>query len=162
MKYTENNVVKIPTPRVKEKPLIERKVLATQLILVYKNFNDRRALEKLKDQDCIEFVLSLDRIVSNEKIAKTKNWVSENWMFNLWDKPTHLGEGLPVGRMKCGATAIIIEKENDDYKIFSPYDESIGWINKKQISFTFYQNPKTQKPCDQITKQAYLLYTSKF
>ena len=119
-----------------------------KLILVYKNFKDRRTLEKLKDQDCIEFVLSLDRIVSNEKIAKTKNWVSENWMFNLWDKPTHLGEGLPVGRMKCGATAIIIEKENDDYKILSPYDESIGWINKKQISFTFYQNPKTQKPCD--------------
>ena len=119
-----------------------------KLILVYKNLKDRRALEKLKDQDCIEFVLSLDRIVSNEKIAKTKNWVSENWMFNLWDKPAHLGEGLPVGRMKCGATAIIIEKENDDYKILSPYDESIGWINKKQISFTFYQNPKTQKPCD--------------
>jgi hypothetical protein len=119
-----------------------------KLILVYKNFKDRRTLEKLKDQDCIEFALSLDRIVSNEKKAKTKNWVSENWMFNLWDKPTHLGEGLPVGRMKCGATAIIIEKENDDYKILSPYDESIGWINKKQISFTFYQNPKTQKPCN--------------
>ena len=119
-----------------------------KLILVYKNFKDKRTLEKLKDQDCIEFALSLDRIVSNEKKAKTKNWVSENWMFNIWDKPTHLGEGLPVGRMKCGATAIIIEKENDDYKILSPYDESIGWINKKQISFTFYQNPKTQKPCD--------------
>ena len=119
-----------------------------KLILVYKNFKDRRTLEKLKDQDCIEFVLSLDRIVSNERIAKTKNWVSENWMFNLWDKPTHLGQGLPVGRMKCGATAIIIDKENDDYKILSPYDESIGWINKKQVSFTFYQNPKTQKPCD--------------
>ena len=119
-----------------------------KLILVYKNFKDKRTLEKLKDQDCIEFALSLDRIVSNEKKAKTKNWVSENWMFNLWDKPTHLGEGLPVGRMKCGATAIIIDKENDDYKILSPYDESIGWINKKQISFTFYQNPKTQKPCD--------------
>ena len=119
-----------------------------KLILVYKNFKDRRTLEKLKDQDCIEFVLSLDRIVSNEKTAKVKNWVSENWMFNLWDKPTHLGKGLPVGRMKCGATAIIIDKEGDDYKILSPYDESIGWINKKQISFTFYQNPKTQKPCD--------------
>ena len=119
-----------------------------KLILVYKNFKDKQALEKLKDQDCIEFILSLDRIVSNGKIAKTNNWVSENWMFNLWDKPTHLGEGLPVGRMKCGATAIIIDKEIDDYKILSPYDESIGWMNKKQISFTFYQNPKTQKPCD--------------
>ena len=119
-----------------------------KLILVYKNSKDRQALEKLKDQDCIEFILSLDRIVSNGNIAKTNNWVSENWMFNLWDKPTHLGVGLPVGRMKCGATAVIIDKENDDYKIYSPYDGSIGWINKKQISFTFYQNPKTQKPCD--------------
>ena len=118
-----------------------------KLILVYKNFKDQRTLDNLKDQDCIEFVLSLDKIVSIEKTGKTRNWVSENWMFNLWDKPTHLGKGLPAGRMKCGATAIIIDKEGDDYKILSPYDESIGWINKKQISFTFYQNPKTQKPC---------------
>ena len=62
-----------------------------KLILVYKNFKDRRTIEKLYDQDCIEFVLFLDRVVSNEKTAKTKNWVSENWMFNLWDKPSHLG-----------------------------------------------------------------------
>ena len=42
----------------------------------------------------------------------------------------------------------VIDKEGDDYKICSPYDDSIGWINKKQVSFTFYQNPKTQKPCN--------------
>jgi len=41
----------------------------------------------------------------------------------------------------------VIDKEGDDYKICSPYDDSIGWINKKQVSFTFYQNPKTQRPC---------------
>ena len=42
----------------------------------------------------------------------------------------------------------VIDKEGDDYKICSPFDESIGWINKKQVSFTFYQNPQTQKPCN--------------
>ena len=72
-------------------------------------------------------------------------------MFNLWEKPSHFGKGLPVGRMRCGATAIIIDKKyGDDYKILSPYDESIGWINKKQISFfTLNQSTqKTQKPCN--------------
>ena len=123
-------------------PIFEKIVFATN------KFIDKRVLRNLKEQDWAEFLLSLDKKVAFDKTEIPKGWVTENWMFNLWEKPSHLGKGLPVGRMKCGATAIIIDKENDDYKILSPYDESIGWINKKQISFTFYQNPKTQKPCD--------------
>tara|TARA_Y100000768_G_scaffold26613_1_gene17938 strand:+ start:645 stop:1097 length:453 start_codon:yes stop_codon:yes gene_type:complete len=119
-----------------------------KIVFSYSQFIDKRVLGNLKEQDCVEFLLSLDKKIAIEKTGKTNSWVSENWMFNLWDKPTHLGKGLPVGRMKCGATAIIIEKEGDDYKICSPYDESIGWINKKQVSFTFYQNPKTEVPCN--------------
>ena len=123
-------------------PIFEKIVFATN------KFIDKRVLRNLKEQDCAEFLLSRDKKVAFNKTEIQKGWVTENWMFNLWEKPSHLGKGLPVGRMKCGATAIIIDKENDDYKILSPYDESIVWINKKQISFTFYQNPKTQKPCD--------------
>ena len=123
-------------------PIFEKIVFGTN------KFIDKRVLRNLKEQDCAEFLLSLDKKVASDKTEISKGWVTENWMFNLWEKPSHLGKGLPVGRMKCGATAVIIDKENDDYKILSPYDESIGWINKKQVSFTFYQNPKTQKPCD--------------
>ena len=123
-------------------PIFEKMVFATS------KFIDKRVLRNLKKQDCAEFLLSRDKKLAFNKTEIPKGWVTKNWMFNLWEKPSHLGKGLPVGRMKCGATAIIIDKENDDYKILSPYDESIGWINKKQISFTFYQNPKTQKPCD--------------
>ena len=118
------------------------------MVFATSKFIDKRVLRNLKEQDCAEFLLSLDKKVAFDKTDIPKGWVTENWMFNLWEKPSHLGKGLPVGRMKCGATAIIIDKKGDDYKILSPYDESIGWINKKQISFTFYQNPKTQKPCD--------------
>ena len=123
-------------------PIFEKIVFTTN------KFKDKRVLRNLKEQDCAEFLLSLDKKVAFDKTEIPKGLVTENWMFNLWEKPSHLGNGLPVGRMKCGATAIIIDKENDDYKILSPYDESIGWINKKQVSFTFYQNPKTRKPCD--------------
>ena len=118
------------------------------MVFATSKFIDKRVLRNLKKQDCAEFLLSLDKKIAFDKTEISKGWVTENWMFNLWEKPSHLGKGLPIGRMKCGATAIIIDKENDDYKILSPYDESIGWINKKQISFTFYQNPKTQKPCN--------------
>ena len=123
-------------------PIFEKMVFATS------KFIDKRVLINLKKQDCAEFLLSRDKKLAFNKTEIPKGWVTKNWMFNLWEKPSHLGKGLPVGRMKCGATAIIIDKKGDDYKILSPYDESIGWINKKQISFTFYQNPKTQKPCD--------------
>ena len=140
--------------------LIKKKALMIKINVILNNiiwrkylanpskFIDKRVLRNLKEQDCAEFLLSLDKKVAFDKTEIPKGWVTENWMFNLWEKPSHLGKGLPVGRMKCGATAIIIDKKGDDYKILSPYDKSIGWINKKQISFTFYQNPKTQKPCD--------------
>ena len=123
-------------------PIFEKMVFATS------KFIDKRVLINLKKQDCAEFLLSRDKKLAFNKTEIPKGWVTKNWMFNLWEKPSHLGRGLPIGRMKCGATAIIIDKKGDDYKILSPYDESIGWINKKQISFTFYQNPKTQKPCN--------------
>ena len=127
----------------------EEKVANKQkIVFATSKFIDKRVLRNLKEQDCAEFLLSLDKKVASDKTEISKGWVTENWMFNLWEKPSHLGKGLPVGRMRCGATAIIIDKKGDDYKILSPYDESIGWINKKQISFTFYQNPKTQKPCN--------------
>ncbi len=34
-----------------------------KLILVYKNFKDRRILEKLKDKDCIEFVSDIIDVI---------------------------------------------------------------------------------------------------
>jgi len=123
-------------------PIFEKVVFATN------KFIDKKVLKDLKKQDCAEFLLSLDKKVAFDKTEISKGWVTENWMFNLWEKPYHLGKGSAVGRMRCGTTAVIIDKKGDDYKICSPYDESIGWINKKQVSFTFYQNPKTQRPCN--------------
>ena len=122
-------------------PIYER------IVFVTSKFMDERVLRNLKEQDCAGFLLSIDKNVAFDKTEISKGWVTGNWMFNLWEKPYHLGKGSAVGRMRCGTTAVIIDKEGDDYKICSPYDESIGWINKKQVSFIFYQNPKTQRPC---------------
>ena len=118
-----------------------------KIVFVTSKYIDKRVLRNLKEQDCAEFLLSLDQKAALDKTEISESWVTENCMFNLWEKPYHLGKGSAVGRMRCGTTAVIIEKEGDDYKICSPYDESIGWINSKQVSFTFYQNPKTQRPC---------------
>ena len=122
-------------------PFLERMIQAVE------NFNDKRKFRKLVNQHCAEFILALDKTNEIKDYDKSRSWASENLMFNIWEKPSHLGKGLPVGRMKCGSTAMIINRDGSDYKILSPYDGSIGWINEEKVLFTILQNPKTEQPC---------------
>ena len=61
-------------------PIFEKIVFATS------KFIDKRVLRNLKEQDCAEFLLSLDKKEALDKTEISKGWVTENWLFNLWDK----------------------------------------------------------------------------
>lgn len=74
-------------------------------------------------------------------------WVLNNVKINLWEKPTHKGKGRIVGKMLPGSRAVIIESSADDFKVKSPLDKSVGWVNKIQVKTTLYQDTETRKPC---------------
>ena len=73
-----------------------------------------------------------------------------NYLVNLWEKPTHQGKGRKVGEMRCGSRAIILAKDGSDYKVQSPLDKSVGWINEVQLinEHTKSINWKTKEECD--------------
>ena len=82
-----------------------------------------------------------------EKIAKeygrTEMWAVANYEVNVWEKTSANGKGKNVGKMRCNSRALIIDRSGEDYKILSPLDKSIGWVNKVQIENTIYQNLNT-------------------
>jgi len=86
----------------------------------------------------------LDRPVSS---------VLSSFKINIWSKPSEHGECVKVGEMLPGSHAIIIEETNKDYKVESPFDGSIGWVDKMQFDGTAYMDSITNKPC---THKGYL------
>ena len=109
--------------------------------------NDMHKVEKLKKQDCVEVI----RCMSPKAVAAEMGWTElyavKNYKVSVWEKPTHQGKGRIVGEMLCGSRAMILDKSKDDYKIISPLDKSIGWVNEIQIEGTSFQHPISREDC---------------
>ena len=82
-----------------------------------------------------------------KEYGKSEMWVLNNVKINLWEKPTHLGKGRKVGQMLPGSRAIILLTAEEDYRVKSPLDKSIGWINRMQVMKTLFQDTETRRPC---------------
>ena len=102
----------------------------------------------LKKKDCAEFIVCLSAKKIAKEYGKTEMWAVANYEVNVWEKTSANGKGKNVGKMRCNSRALIIDRSGDDYKILSPLDKSIGWVNKVQIENTIYQNPNTYEDCE--------------
>ena len=49
--------------------------------------------------------------------------------------------------MYPGSRALLLNKGKDDYKVKSPLDKSIGWVNKMQVKKTLWQDTETREAC---------------
>ena len=97
--------------------------------------------------DCKEHIeLHSASYVANE-YGESEMWVLQNIKINLWEKNTSQGKGRIVGKLLPGSRALIIQKGSEDYKVQSPYDKSIGWVNEVQVAKTLLQDTETRKPC---------------
>lgn len=65
---------------------------------------------------------------------------------NVWENPDP-NRGSVVGKIKAGSRAVIIEELKDGYIIQSPWDKSIGFINKVQVKKTLYVNTESFVVC---------------
>jgi len=83
-----------------------------------------------------------------KEYGKSEMWVLQNVKINIWEKSTPDGKGRPVGKMIPGSRAVILEEGPDDYKVQSPLDKSIGWINKMHVARTLKQDVETREPCN--------------
>ena len=108
---------------------------------------DREKVEILREKDCAEFIQCLSAKTIAKEYSRTEMWAVKNYKVNVWEKTSANGKGKKVGEMMCNSRALIIDKSGDDYKILSPLDNSIGWVNKIQIEDIVYQNPNTYQKC---------------
>lgn len=97
--------------------------------------------------DCKEHIELYSAAYLSNEYGKSEMWILQNIKIKLWQKTTPQGKGRVVGKMLPGSRALIIEKGSEDYKVKSPYDKSIGWVNIVQIKRTLLQDTETRKPC---------------
>ena len=113
-----------------------------------KRKTDRDKVAELKNQDCVESIA----LVSAKDLARefgwTESYVLRNHRINVWAKTTANGRGRVVGEMYPGSNAMILDRSGDDFKIVSPLDNSIGWVNEVQVDRTLYRNPNTREICN--------------
>ena len=106
---------------------------------------DKEKVEKLRKQDCVEVIRCLSPKAVAAEAGMSEMWAIRNYQVTVWEKPNHLGKGRRVGDMRCGSRAMILDKSKGDYKIISPLDKSIGWVNEIQIEGTSFQHPLTRE-----------------
>ena len=82
-----------------------------------------------------------------KEYGRTETWVVQNVKVYLWEKPTPEGKGKKVGKMLPGSRALILEDGKEDFRVKSPLDQSVGWVNKIQVKRTLFQDTETRKPC---------------
>jgi len=112
-----------------------------------KKSEDELLVEELENQDCAEFIQLLSAKQIAREFDRTEMWALQNYKVIVWEKTTTNGKGKKVGEMHCGSRALILERNGDDFKIKSPKDESIGWVNSIQVDKTLYQSPDTYEKC---------------
>ena len=81
------------------------------------------------------------------EMMTTEAWVVSNYRVNLWVRPTTQGRGRKVGEMLPGSRAVILEEGSQDFKVQSPLDQSVGWVNRIQVKRRLYQNTQTRRRC---------------
>lgn len=81
-----------------------------------------------------------------KELGRSETWVLQNHRINLWAN-SGSDKGQKVGEMIPGSRAVVLEKAGDNYKVRSPLDGSVGWINDLQIARTLNQDVETRKPC---------------
>ncbi len=97
--------------------------------------------------ECREFIETLSAKQWSQELGKSDRWVISSFKVHLWENPSDSDRGKIVGKLLPGSRALIVEKRGDYYKVKSPLDKSIGWINKIQIERIVMQDDKTYEPC---------------
>lgn len=80
-------------------------------------------------------------------LGKSEADIVNDFRINLWSKPAIEGKQPQVGQVVPGSRVLIVEKGTDDYKVKSPLDGSVGWIQKEHVKRTAWLGTATLTPC---------------
>ena len=108
---------------------------------------DREKIAELESQDCVQYIALVSAKDLAKEFGSTESSILRNHRVNVWGKTTANGKFPRVGEMYPGSNALLLDRSGDDFKIVSPLDNSIGWVNSIQVARTHYMNPNTFEKC---------------
>jgi len=97
---------------------------------------------------CRQFVELQPVAVVAKELGRTEEWVVANHKVNLWAKTSANGKKPKVGELLPGSRALLLETSTQDYKVKSPLDGSIGWVNQIQVKGISSLEDRTFRPCN--------------
>lgn len=128
------------------------------IIVIIQNFDKKKSEVRVSDPvttdnnitippGCKKHVIIKDATFWAKELMKNADWVQQNHKINIWQNGVDDNRGEIVGKIIPGSRAVILDENDDYYKIISPFDSTVGWVNKIQVAKTFYQNTETLKKC---------------
>lgn len=99
-------------------------------------------------EECQEFIEVHSAEFWANEIGQSPQYIQANFKINTFEKESSQGKGRYIGELLPGSRALIIKEGIDDYKVKSPYDKTIGWISKIQVSRIVKQNINTYEECE--------------
>lgn len=96
--------------------------------------------------DCQRHVEVLDAAAWAKEFGESEAWVLANHRVNLWAASGE-NRGRKTGELLVGSRAVILDENDDAYRVRSPLDGSTGWVSKIQVARTLQQNVKTREAC---------------
>lgn len=98
--------------------------------------------------DCKQFIELHSAATVAAELGQSESWVVQNYKINIWKKTTAEGRLPAVGKLLPGSRTLLLEMAGPDFKVKSPFDNSIGWVGQDQVKAMIMQDDKTFKPCE--------------
>ena len=99
-------------------------------------------------EECQKFIEVQSAEFWSNEIGQSPQYIQANFKINTFEKESLQGKGRYVGELLPGSRALIIKEGIEDYYVKSPYDKTIGWISKVQVSRVVKQNINTYEECE--------------
>ena len=98
--------------------------------------------------ECRQFIELWPASKVAQELGRSEAWVVSSYKVNVWAKKTEDGKFPKVGEMRAGSRALLLEISDQDFKVKSPLDGSIGWVGQIQVSGILRQDDQTFEPCN--------------
>ena len=99
-------------------------------------------------EECQKFIEVQSAEFWSNEIGQSPQYIQANFKINTFEKESLQGKGRYVGELLPGSRALIIKEGIEEYYVKSPYDKTIGWISKVQVSRVVKQNINTYEECE--------------
>ena len=102
------------------------------------------------DTNCVKFVALWSSSEIAEQLGKSKKWVFLNYTVDVLKNESHTVNNKNISKLRASSYAEIIDFTDNDFKVKSPIDNKIGWINKSHVKSVVDKNRKTKELCGNV------------